>query len=108
MYFAGVEIPDVVLVIDGKNKNSTLFFTIDERTAESENIPLSLVRDPVSITGIENYLPYEAFSGFLSERLKSNTVIYTLSVRKNCQGKIREKNFANTTRLLPQMNGMAG
>jgi Xaa-Pro aminopeptidase len=77
MYFAGVEIPDVILVIDGANKNSTLFFTIDERTAEGENIPLSLVREPVKITGIENYLPYEAFSGFLGERLKTSTVIYT-------------------------------
>ena len=63
MYFAGVDIPDVILVIDGANKNSTLFFTIDESTAEGQNIPLSLVRDPVTITGIENYLPYEAFSG---------------------------------------------
>jgi len=65
MYFAGVEIPDVILIIDGANKKSTLFFTIDERLAESQNIPLSLVRDPVSITGVENYMPYEAFSGFV-------------------------------------------
>jgi Xaa-Pro aminopeptidase len=77
MYFAGVEIPDVILVIDGANKNSTLFFTIDEPTAEGYNIPLTLVRDPVSTAGIENYLPYKAFSGFLTERLNTGTVIYT-------------------------------
>ena len=77
MYFAGVEIPDVILVIDGKNKNSTVFFTIDEQTAEGQNIPLSLVMDPVNITGIENYLPYGSFSEFLSERIKGGAVIYT-------------------------------
>ena len=77
MYFAGVEIPDVILVIDGENKNSTMFFTIDEQTAEGQNIPISLVRDPVNITGIENYLAYGSFSEFLSERIKSGAVIYT-------------------------------
>jgi Xaa-Pro aminopeptidase len=77
MYFAAVEIPDVILVIDGKNKNSTMFFTIDERTAESQNIPLDLIRDPVTITGIENFLPYGAFNEFLSERIRSGAVIYT-------------------------------
>ncbi len=47
MYFAGVDIPDVILIIDGINRESTLFFTIDEKTADGEAIPLDLVRDPV-------------------------------------------------------------
>ena len=77
MYFAGVEIPDAILIVDGEKRESTLFFTIDERRANSKNISLDLVRDPVKITGIENYLPYEDFSGFLKERLRNSTVIYT-------------------------------
>ena len=30
MYFAGLEIPDLILVIDGVDRTSTLFFTISE------------------------------------------------------------------------------
>lgn len=77
MYFAGAEIPDVILVIDGEKRESYLFFTISERTADGENISLDLVRDPEKVTGIENYLPYEQFTPFLKERLRKNTVIYT-------------------------------
>ena len=78
MYFAGVEVPDVILVIDGEKRESTLFFTIDETVADGENIPLSLVRDPVSITGVEKYLPAEKFSGFLKQRLTGKkTIVYT-------------------------------
>ncbi len=77
MYFAGVEMPDVILVIDGKNRTSTLFFSITENTADGENISLDLVRNPVSYTGIENYLPFENFTAFLNERVNKETIIYT-------------------------------
>ena len=77
MYFAGVEMPDVILVIDGENRTSTLFFSITERTADGENISLDLVRDPVTYTGIENYLPFENFTAFLNERVNKETIIYT-------------------------------
>ena len=36
MYLSGVEIPDVVLVIDGRRRESTLFLTISENHARSE------------------------------------------------------------------------
>ena len=77
MYFAGTEIPDVILIIDGEKRESTLFFTIDERTADGENIPLDLVKEPVKVTGIDNYLPYDNFTLFLNKRIKEGTVIYT-------------------------------
>ncbi len=77
MYFAGVEIPDAILIVDGERRESTLFFTISEQHADGENIPLDLVREPVKVTGIENYLPYEDFSETLKGRLNSSTVIYT-------------------------------
>ncbi len=77
MYFAGVEMPNVILVIDGKNRKSTLFFTITERSADGENISLDLVRDPVTYTGIENYLPIENFTAYLNERVNKETVVYT-------------------------------
>ena len=77
MYFAGVDIPDVILVIDGVSRESTLFFTISERTADGEAIPLALVRDPVKVTGIENYLPIDDFTPALTKRLSNGTVVYT-------------------------------
>jgi Xaa-Pro aminopeptidase len=77
MYFTGVEIPDAILLVDGEKRESTLFFTIDEHHADGENISLDLVREPLKVTGIERYLPYEDFSGALKDRLKSSTVIYT-------------------------------
>lgn len=77
MYFAGVEIPDAILIVDGEKRESTVFFTIDEHHADGENISLDLVRDPVKITGIEHYLPYEDFSETLKNRLTKSTVIYT-------------------------------
>jgi Xaa-Pro aminopeptidase len=38
MYFAGLEIPNVILIIDGVTRTSTLFFTISENEAKSEGI----------------------------------------------------------------------
>lgn len=77
MYFAGVEIPDAILIVDGEKRESTLFFTIDEHYADGENISIDLVREPVKITGIDHYRPYEDFSETLKNRLMKSTVIYT-------------------------------
>ncbi len=66
VYFSGVEVPDVVLVIDGIKKESTLFMTIDERAADEAGISLELVRRPQETTGIEHVLPRERFPMFLS------------------------------------------
>ena len=77
IYFTGVEIPDVILIIDGINRESTLFFTISDRAADEEAIPLDLVSDPVTVTGIENYFPSEDFTPYLESRLIQRPIIYT-------------------------------
>ncbi|OGN96485.1 MAG: hypothetical protein A2Y89_03255 [Chloroflexi bacterium RBG_13_51_18] len=78
MYFSGVEIPNSVLVIDGVNKDSTLFFTISEREAQGENISLDLVRKPQEYTGIEGCHPAEDFSGYLARRIHEGVgTVYT-------------------------------
>jgi Xaa-Pro aminopeptidase len=46
MYFTGVEIPNAILLINGIQKGSILFFTITERAARNEGISLDLVRNP--------------------------------------------------------------
>ena len=77
IYLTGVDIPDVILIIDGIKRESTLFFTISDRAADEEAIPLDLVRDPVAVTGIENYLPLEDFTSALTGRLMQRPVVYT-------------------------------
>ncbi len=77
MYFSGVEIPHSILVIDGKNKESVLFFTISERQARSENISVDMVRKPVGHTGIEKYYPVEQFTSYLSRLTSQIEVLYT-------------------------------
>ena len=77
MYFSGVEIPNAMLIIDGMNKESTLFFTITERKARGENISLDLVHNPSDYTGIEKYYPIEQFSSRLARLSDRVDAIYT-------------------------------
>ncbi len=77
VYFSGIEIPDAVLVIDGEKKESTLFFSISEREADGEGLPLELIRDPRNFTGIENVLPMDRFAMFLSRLSLETSVFYT-------------------------------
>jgi Xaa-Pro aminopeptidase len=77
MYFSGVEIPNAALIIDGKTRTSTLFFTMPERTALGEGLPLSLIRTPKEATGIEQVSPIEQFSSALSRLANRGHVLYT-------------------------------
>ncbi len=77
MYFSGVEIPNAILIIDGKRKESTLFFTISESSARNEGIPFDLVRNPREVTGIERVRPIESFSSMLNSLSSQVSVFYT-------------------------------
>ncbi len=77
-YLTGVEIPNAYLVVDGVGRESTLFFTIGEREAEGEGIPLELVRDPVRATGIERVLPAERFGTTLAGLSHRVRAFYTM------------------------------
>jgi Xaa-Pro aminopeptidase len=77
IYFSGVEIPNAVLVIDGKRRQSSLFFTMTEREARSEGIPEALFKNPKDETGIENVLPLEQFSAYLARLAVDGYVLYT-------------------------------
>jgi Xaa-Pro aminopeptidase len=78
MYFAGLEIPDIILVIDGVNRTSTLFLTITENEAKGEGISMELINDPGRFTGIEKVLPYDQFTPVLTSLVKESRSIYTL------------------------------
>lgn len=77
-YMSGVEIPDAILVVDGLRKESVLFFTMTESTADGLAIPVELVRSPVTYTGIERALSAEEFSGFLAGLARRPQPLYTM------------------------------
>ncbi|UCD25160.1 MAG: aminopeptidase P family protein, partial [Gemmatimonadota bacterium] len=67
LYFTGVEAPNAWLVIDGVNRVSTLFLTLDEHDARGEGIPAELALAPAEYTGIEQALPVEQLGDFLAD-----------------------------------------
>ncbi|HEX6975141.1 MAG TPA: Xaa-Pro peptidase family protein, partial [Vicinamibacterales bacterium] len=77
-YMTGVEIPDAILVVDGARKESVLFFTMDEKTADGFAIPVDLVRGPAAYTGIERALPADGFGGYLAGLVNRRQRIYTM------------------------------
>ncbi len=77
MYFTGMEVPNLVLVIDGRSRTSTIFSTISEDEARGEGIPLDLVREPGKFNGIEYLLPLDRFTPYLTKMVESGNVIYT-------------------------------
>jgi len=77
MYFSGVEIPDAVLVIDGKRKQTTLLFTMSERAAKGEGLPVDLITNTREVTGIEQVAPADQLSSVLSRLAGQGYVLYT-------------------------------
>ena len=77
MYFSGVEIPNAALIIDGRAKTSTLYFTISESAARNDGISLDLVRNAKDATGIEQVSPIDQFTPALARLADSGAVIYT-------------------------------
>ena len=77
-YLTGLELPDAVLVVDGLRKESVLFFTMDEATADGFAIPLDLIRKPVDYSGIERAVPADQFGAQLTGFVNRNRVIYTM------------------------------
>jgi len=80
LYFTGVEAPNAWLVVDGVNRVSTLFLTLDEHEARGEGIPPELAVDPAVHTGIEQALPLEAMDAFLRD-LGREVGVFCLSQR---------------------------
>jgi Xaa-Pro aminopeptidase len=77
MYFSGVEIPGAVLVIDGRRKESTLYFTMSEREARGEGLPVELVANTREFTGLERTSPADRLSGALAQMAGQGYVLYT-------------------------------
>jgi len=102
MYFAGLEIPDIILLIDGDKRTSTLFFTISEHEAKGEGIPVGFVTDPARFTGIEVKLPLEEFNSFLESRLKSISKVYTPFTSGELPGDVSREKTRKMTRSITE------
>jgi Xaa-Pro aminopeptidase len=76
LYFTGVEAPNAWLVVDGVNRVSTLFLTLEEHDARGEGIPPELALNPVEYTGIEQALPVEQMDSFLMDLGRRVGVFY--------------------------------
>ncbi|MEW5981329.1 MAG: aminopeptidase P N-terminal domain-containing protein [Acidobacteriota bacterium] len=77
MYFTGVEIPNAALIMDGRSRTSTIYFTITERGARNEGINLDLVRNTAAVTGIERVAALDQFTPALARLAGSGATIYT-------------------------------
>ncbi|KPJ95744.1 MAG: hypothetical protein AMS18_02325 [Gemmatimonas sp. SG8_17] len=76
LYFTGVEAPNAWLVVDGVNRLSTLFLTLDENDARGEGIPPELALNPAEYTGIEQAVPLEQLDAFLADLGRRVGVFY--------------------------------
>ncbi|MCX6568864.1 MAG: aminopeptidase P N-terminal domain-containing protein [Candidatus Aminicenantes bacterium] len=92
-YFTGVEIPDAYLVLDGVRRESFLFFTIGEKEAEGEGLPLDLIRNPKDISGIDRVLPAEQFGSFLTGLSQRVRVFYTMFKPEELGGENTNEKF---------------
>ncbi len=77
MYLCGLEIPDAVLVIDGVNRESTVFFSINDRGARNFGVPLKHINNTVAVTGLEARMEITELEPFLKEKAKTINVFYT-------------------------------
>jgi len=78
VYFTGVQIPDAFLIIDGVRKESLLFFTMTEKEADGEGLPLDLIKNTKDYTGIEKVLKAEQFGSTLTALSQRTRVFYTM------------------------------
>lgn len=77
MYFTGMEVPDLILVIDGKERTSAVFYTLSEEEARGEGIWVELIGDPGRFNGIEKAFPHDQFTSWLTSKAGSGNVVYT-------------------------------
>ena len=78
LYFTGVRIPNAALIVDGVRKESTLFFTMTEKEADGEGIPVDLVKNAREVTGIERVQAFEQFAAALTSLSQRTRVLYTM------------------------------
>ena len=98
MYLSGVEIPDAVLVVDGRRKQTTLFFTMTERAARGEGLPAALVTDTRAFTGIEQAAPADQLGPALARLAAQGFVFYTPFMPEELAREVSAEKFGTLQR----------
>lgn len=76
-YLCGVEVPNAVLVIDGIQKETTLFFTASERSLRNEGLSTDILEDGVGVTGVDRIMKLEELETALGALAAKTKVFYT-------------------------------
>jgi Xaa-Pro aminopeptidase len=76
-YLCGVEVPNAVLVIDGIQKETTLFFTADERSLRNEGLSTDILEDAVGVTGVDRAMKLEELETALGALAAKTKIFYT-------------------------------
>lgn len=77
LYLTGVEIPNAILIIDSRGRESHLFYTLSKAAARNDGVPSDLYNDPVTVTGIGHVHPLREFKRVLDSLAESSDTLYT-------------------------------
>jgi len=76
-YFTGLDIPDIILALNGCNHSVILFMTFSEEAARAEGIPVEIIRNPQRFTGVDSIYPTDRFSSWLNDAVQTCKILYT-------------------------------
>ena len=65
-------------MVDAKKGETIIFFSMNERMAGNEGIPIDEVTNTVEVTGIEKHLPISELWDYLKQRALERPVFYTM------------------------------
>ena len=105
LYLCGVKVPNAILIIDGKKKESHLLYTTTENYLKGEGLSPELATDPLESTGVEHWEKADRLGEVLKELVGPGVIIYTpftaeefntdVSTRSEWDGRLnREQQFA--------------
>ncbi|MDD8027741.1 MAG: aminopeptidase P N-terminal domain-containing protein [Acidobacteriota bacterium] len=94
VYLTGVELPNAVLILDGRSKTSTLLLTATETAARAEGLDPALARDPKAFTGIERVMPAESLTSMIAMAASRGPVYAPFSPEELYREASTEKQFA--------------
>ena len=105
LYLCGVKVPNAVLLVDGKKRESHLFYTTSEDYLKGEGLSPEISTNPKEATGIEYWHKADRFGPVLSARIASGGLVYTpftaeefnndVATRSEWDGRLnREQQFA--------------
>ena len=105
LYLCGVKVPNAILLVDGKKRESHLFYSTSEDYLKGEGLSPEITTKPTETTGIEFYHKADQFGTVLTDRIAEGGMVYTpftaeefntdVATRSEWDGRLnREQQFA--------------